>query len=74
LGGLLPLGQATGDLFDALVAPEDGPVGLCRAIDRLNLRYGQNTVRFGELPPQYVAYTGAKIAFGRIPVAEDFLE
>lgn len=74
LGGLLPLGQATGDLFDTLPAPEDGPVGLCRAIDRLNLRYGQNTVRFGELPPHYVAYTGAKIAFGRIPVAEDFLE
>ncbi len=73
LGGLLALGQETGDLFDAPVA-EDAPVGLCRAIDRLNLRYGQNTVRFGELPPQYVAYTGAKIAFGRIPVAEDFLE
>ena len=73
LGGLLPVGQATGDLFDAPVA-EDAPVGLCHAIDRLNLRYGQNTVRFGELPPHYVAYTGAKIAFGRIPVAEDFLE
>ena len=39
-----------------------------------NLRYGQNTVRFGELPPHHVAYTGATIAFGRIPVAEDFLE
>ncbi len=73
LGGLLAVGQETGDLFDAPVA-EDTPVALCRAIDRLNLRYGQNTVRFGELPPQYVAYTGAKIAFGRIPVAEDFLE
>ena len=74
LGGLLPLGQETGDLFDAPATELDpGPV-LCRAIDRLNLRYGQNTVRFGELPPHYVAYTGAKIAFGRIPVAEDFLE
>lgn len=74
LGGLLPLGQETGDLFDLPVSQEEIPVGLCRAIDRLNLRYGQNTVRFGELPPHYVAYTGAKIAFGRIPVAEDFLE
>ncbi|MES2667221.1 MAG: hypothetical protein V4712_14080 [Pseudomonadota bacterium] len=74
LGGLLPLGQGTGDLFDAAAAQDDGHVGLCRAIDRLNLRYGQNTVRFGELPPHHVAYTGAKIAFGRIPVAEDFLE
>ncbi len=75
LGGLLPLGQETGDLFSAPASmQEDGAVGLCRAIDRLNLRYGQNTVRFGELPSHYVAYTGAKIAFGRIPVAEDFLE
>ncbi len=74
LGGLLPLGQGTGDLFDTGTAQDDAHVGLCRAIDRLNLRYGQNTVRFGELPPHYVAYTGAKIAFGRIPVAEDFLE
>jgi len=74
LGGLLALGQETGDLFAPLAVTEDAPVVLCRAIDRLNLRYGQNTVRFGELPPQYVAYTGAKIAFGRIPVAEDFLE
>ncbi len=74
LGGLLPLGQETGDLFDLPASQEETPVGLCRAIDRLNLRYGQNTVRFGELPPHYVAYTGAKIAFGRIPVAEDFLE
>ncbi|WP_426036406.1 Y-family DNA polymerase [Cypionkella sp. TWP1-2-1b2] len=74
LGGLLPSGQETGDLFDLPASQEEIPVGLCRAIDRLNLRYGQNTVCFGELPPQYVAYTGAKIAFGRIPVAEDFLE
>ena len=74
LGGLLPQGQETGDLFAAPQAGEEGQVRLCRAIDRLNLRYGQNTVRFGELPPHHVAYTGAKIAFGRIPVAEDFLE
>ena len=74
LGGLMPLGQGTGDLFNSGAAQDDRQVGLCRAIDRLNLRYGQNTVRFGELPPHHVAYTGAKIAFGRIPVAEDFLE
>jgi len=80
LGGLVPIGQETGDLFDAPEArmPEarapEPRAGLCRAIDALNQRFGQDTVRFGALPPTRVAYTGAKIAFGRIPVAEDFLE
>jgi DNA polymerase-4 len=75
LGGLLPLAQAAGDLFDP---PEQAGVSrrtdLCRAIDKLNQRFGQDTVRFGQLPPHRVPYTGAKIAFGRIPVAEDFRE
>jgi len=75
LGGLIPVGQAMDDLF-AAATPADDPArtGLCRAIDALNQRFGQDTVRFGQLPPHRVAYTGAKIAFGRIPVAEDFRE
>ncbi len=76
LGGLLPVGQETGDLFDP--PPPSGPQAargdLCLAIDALNQRFGQDTVRFGQLPPHRVPYTGAKIAFGRIPVAEDFQE
>jgi DNA polymerase-4 len=74
LGGLLPVGQETGDLFDPAPAPQPPRADLCRAIDALNQRFGQDTVRFGQLPPHRVPYTGAKIAFGRIPVAEDFLE
>ncbi len=73
LGGLIPADQATGDLFDAPAAP-DPHLRLCRTIDALNQRFGQDTIRFGALPPHHVPYTGAKIAFGRIPVAEDFLE
>ena len=74
LGGLLPVGQETGDLFDPAPEPVPQRADLCRAIDALNQRFGQDTVRFGQLPPHREPYTGAKIAFGRIPVAEDYLE
>ncbi len=47
---------------------------LCHLIDGLNQKFGQDTVRFGELPRHRVPYTGAKIAFGRIPDPEDFQE
>lgn len=73
LAGLIPAHAVITDLFDgpAAAKPE---ARLCRVIDALNQRFGQDTVRFGQLPPHHVPYTGAKIAFGRIPVAEDFQE
>ena len=76
LGGLIRAEGLTGDLFDAPKTLQDRPnqARLCAVIDALNQRFGQDTVRFGELPPHRVPYTGAKIAFGRIPVAEDFRE
>ncbi|PZR00497.1 MAG: hypothetical protein DI533_08015 [Cereibacter sphaeroides] len=75
LGGLIPVGQETGDLFERIPAEgQDARVGLCLAIDALNQRFGQDTIRFGELPRHRVPYTGAKIAFGRIPDFADFRE
>ncbi len=76
LGGLIRPEAMTGDLFDPPEAPQPGAdhARLCQVIDGLNQRFGQDTVRFGQLPPHRVPYTGAKIAFGRIPVAEDFRE
>lgn len=70
LGGLLPDAEVIPDLF----VPMRDRRAACEAIDRLNQRFGQDTVRFGPLPPHHVPYTGAKIAFGRIPTAEDFHE
>lgn len=70
LGGLLPDAQVVADLF----APPADRRAACAAVDALNQRFGQDTVRFGQLPPHHVPYTGAKIAFGRIPEAEDFRE
>lgn len=70
LGGLIKEARVMDDLF----APTEDRAPLCLAIDRLNQRFGQDTVRYGLLPPHHVAYTGAKIAFGRIPLREDFAE
>lgn len=71
LTGFIPAG-ALGDLFnpraDGLTAQER----LCGAIDGLNQKFGQDTVRIGLMPPQRVPYTGAKIAFGRIPEFWEF--
>lgn len=73
LGGLLPQADFVPDLFDTS-APPGHRAALHAAVDALNQRFGQDTIRYGQLPPHHVPYTGAKIAFGRIPTAEDFCE
>ncbi len=73
LGGLQEVGADTGDLLGAR-EEQTGREALCSAIDGLNRKFGQDTIRFGELPPHKVAYTGAKIAFNRIPDAAEFTE
>jgi len=74
LGGLVDKSQHTADLF------EDRPVSgennareeLCAAVDALNQRFGQDTIIYGEKPKTITKYSGAKIAFGRIPLREEF--
>jgi DNA polymerase-4 len=75
LGGLLPEALHIPDLFAerGRAAPARREA-LCSAVDHLNQRFGQDTVRFGQLPHHRVAYTGAKIAFGRVPERADFHE
>jgi len=59
--------------FEARASGEVSPrEALCAKIDALNQRYGQDTVIFGERPVEIAPYTGAKIAFGRIPTVEEF--
>ncbi|WP_179378412.1 Y-family DNA polymerase [Jannaschia marina] len=75
LGALQDEADHVADLFETRAAGEaTAREGLCTAIDALNARFGQDTVRFGELPPHKVPYTGAKIAFGRIPDRAEFNE
>ena len=45
---------------------------LCHAVDRINRSYGRDTVSFGAPETGISRYTGAKIAFNRIPNAADF--
>ena len=72
---LKPCGAFEADLFDA--GPDQGGLApslrLSRALDALNSRYGKDTVSIGPKAglPDYI---GAKIAFTRIPDAEDFYE
>ncbi|WP_197082895.1 type VI secretion protein ImpB [Pseudorhodobacter ferrugineus] len=73
LGGLLPEAEYMPDIF-AVPEAMARSRNLNAAVDRLNQRFGQDTIRYGQLPPHHVPYTGAKIAFGRIPDFEDFRE
>lgn len=47
---------------------------LSRALDRLNHKFGRDTVLIGMLPSAGRGFSGTKIAFTRIPDREEFLE
>lgn len=74
LGGLVPAHRHTADLFEERTRAgmrtlrED----LCVLVDTVNQRYGQDTLIYGERHREITPYTGAKIAFGRIPGREEF--
>ncbi len=64
-----------GDLFSPdLTGRPTSKERLCHAVDGLNRRFGKDTVRFGRLPLHQVPFTGAKIAFSRVPDIADFYE
>ncbi len=44
------------------------------AMDKLNARFGRDTVTLGTNPRQTLGFSGTKIAFDRIPDAEEFHE
>lgn len=75
LSGLVPLHEEQPDLFGWTPAREENEqsLALSAALDCLNARYGRDTVSIGaaqSLP----RYTGAKIAFNRIPDRAEFHE
>ena len=73
LGDLTPAGQRQTDLFrvgdDRLRQRAEAAT---RAMDALNARYGRTVVSVGPWTPREGDYAGGKIAFTRIPSAEDF--
>jgi len=72
---LIPTAEIAPDLFGWTPDAEERPerLRLSLAIDRLNQRYGVDTVAIGTPPAGLPAYMGAKIAFNRIPERKDFL-
>lgn len=47
---------------------------LTAAMDKINQRYGADTIQLGIVPPTQAGYVGTKISFTRIPELEEFLE
>ncbi len=73
LGGLIDKTQHTSDLFETRQAGQSNArENLCSVVDTLNQRFGQDTIIYGEKPREIGKYTGAKIAFGRIPNKKEF--
>lgn len=75
LGGLVANENYIPDLFEARkVGTLTEREQLCLTLDALNQRYGRDTIIFGEPPKGMTAFSGAKIAFGRVPLKMEFKE
>lgn len=75
LSGLTPWAEEQPDLFGWTPASAENPgrLRLSQALDRLNARYGRDTVLIG-VTPHLPRYSGAKVAFNRIPDLAEFRE
>lgn len=65
---VMPTGEALND-----DAERQGWERITDAIDTLNRRFGKRMVTIGSWTPPPGGYSGGKIAYNRIPSAEDFL-
>lgn len=78
LYNLRPADQIQPELFDALPhtgkKSRDKAVKLSLAVDKINQKYGRDSVLIGMLPSQGKGFTGTKIAFTRIPDIKEFAE
>jgi DNA polymerase-4 len=76
LSGLVANDALVPDLFGMTAAAGTNPrhSAVSHAMDRLNQRYGRNTVSIGSQPPALPRDTGTKIAFTRIPERVEFNE
>jgi DNA polymerase-4 len=77
LHALTPASALEPDLFDAVadtgVAAQAKAENLSRAMDKINQRFGRDSILLGMLPSQGRGFSGTKIAFTRIPESEEFL-
>jgi DNA polymerase-4 len=75
---LVPACSLQPELFDVLpdvdLRQRTRAESLSRALDKINHRFGRDSVLVGMLPSQGRSFSGTKIAFTRIPDVEEFLE
>jgi DNA polymerase-4 len=73
LGDLTPLGVRQIDLFERDDTTRKKWERVTAVMDSLNLSHGRRVVTLGTWTPPPGGYAGGKIAYTRIPSAEDFL-
>ncbi len=78
LTGLVRRREITPDLFDTRSEEyqkiQTGYEKLSQAMDKLNGKYGAETVQLGPAPQTRAGYVGTKIAFTRVPDRAEFWE
>ncbi len=77
LHGLVPASELVDDLLSDETNKRYNRTkheNVSHAMDRLNQRFGRDTILIGMLPSQGKSFSGTKIAFTRIPDMEEFLE
>ena len=78
LHGLCRRQEITADLFDnsskAFQKIQGQRDALTTAMDKINHRFGADTIQLGIVPPTQAGYVGTKISFTRIPELSEFLE
>jgi DNA polymerase IV len=77
LHGLVPASELVTDLLSDETNERYSRVkheNISHAMDKLNQRFGRDTILIGMLPSQGRSFSGTKIAFTRIPDMEEFLE
>jgi DNA polymerase-4 len=78
---LSDLVAATNLQAELFASPPDGDLEargksekLSRAMDKINHRFGRDSVLIGMTPTDGKSFSGSKIAFTRIPDIDEFLE
>lgn len=78
LSGLVAAGDIEPELFAELpgmdLRAREKAEKMSRALDKINHRFGRDSVLVGMLPADGRSFSGTRIAFTRIPDVEEFLE
>jgi DNA polymerase IV len=77
LSGLQPDEAVQQDLFDAggkTQSQQKKHDSISEAMDKVNKKYGRDTVALGIMPQQGRSFSGTKVAFTRIPDMDEFME